>query len=228
MHWTECAFRFTGLLGKRIVVYDQRRYKRLRLLIGKLNKERKRQAQKIDILCNDLIAAQRDFIKKLGTISYTANFYKAIVGATDLNNLLCTASKLIKDEIPDANVAFFLREQDNFDVHMFEIEQAINLEKQRIENCFSRELVSNVCKANRICTLEDMFAMGLEGNLVELNRICAATIPLGLSGSSLGFILIYRSSENKLVTDELRNIAAIAPGLSQAIKSCQLLLHPAE
>ena len=86
----------------------KQRYRRLRLLIGELNKERKRQAKKIDILCNDFISAHRDFIKRLNTINFTANFYEAIVGTTDLSGLLYTAGKLIKDEIPDSKVAFFL------------------------------------------------------------------------------------------------------------------------
>src|SRR4030042_2909362 len=90
----------------------KQRHKRLRLLIGKLNKERKKQTKKTDILCNDLIAAQRDFIKRLDTIRCTANFYEAIAGITEMSNLILLASKLIKDETADANVAFFLRQAD--------------------------------------------------------------------------------------------------------------------
>ncbi|MFQ6036088.1 MAG: hypothetical protein ACE5NM_09630, partial [Sedimentisphaerales bacterium] len=76
----------------------KQRHKRLRLLISKLNKERRKQAKKIDMLCNDLIAAQRDFIRRLSTISFAADFYKSIIGITDLSRLLSIASKLIKDE----------------------------------------------------------------------------------------------------------------------------------
>jgi len=200
----------------------------MRLLISKLNKERKKQAKKIDILCNDLIAAQRDFIEKLKTISFTANFYEAIVGTTDLSSLFYTAGKLIKEEIPDANIAFFLRQQDNFELHLFESDHPITLEKQRPENCFTSEWVDNICKLNKICTLDDMFAMGLQGNLIGLNKISAVTIPLGLFGPSLGFILIYRSSQNKLTPDELNNISAVTRGLSRAIQSCRVLLHSAD
>jgi len=222
-------------------VDDKQRYRKLRLLIKKLNKERKKQAKKIDILCNDFIAAQRDFIKKLGTISFTANFYESIVGTTDLNTLVYTAGNLVKDQISDANVAFFLRKQDSFELHMFggpqtqkdalgnaESDQPIAPERQELENCFTSELVDNICKSNKICTLDDMFAMGLEGNLIRLNKISAATIPLGERGLSLGFILIYRSSQNKLTAEELSNIAAVAPGLSRAIAARQTLLHPAD
>ncbi len=203
----------------------KQRYRRLRLLISKLNKERKKQAKKIDILCNDFIAAHRDFIKKLDTISFAANFYETIVGTTDLSSLVLTASKLIKDEIHDANVTFFLRQTDNFKLHMSESDQPILLEKQGLENCFTPEVVDNICKSNKICTLDDMFAMGLQGNLTRLNKISAATIPLSQAGPSLGFILIYRSAQNKLTSDELNNIAATAPGLSQAIASCQAPCH---
>ena len=56
---------------------------KLRLLFKKLNKERKRQAEKIDILCNDLIAAHRVFIKKLDAVGTTAQFYKSILGSRD-------------------------------------------------------------------------------------------------------------------------------------------------
>jgi len=206
----------------------KQRYRRLRLLISKLNKERKKQAKKIDILCNDLIAAQRDFIKRLDTISFTANFYETIAGITELSSLILLASKLIKDETADANVAFFLRQADNFELHIFESTQPILLEKQGLENCFTPEVVDNICKSNKICTLDDMFAMGLQGNLTRLNEISAATIPLSQLGPSLGFILIYRSSQNKLTADELNNIAAISPGLSRAIASCRVLCQSAD
>jgi len=205
-----------------------KRYRRLRLLLSKLNKERKKQAQKIDILCNDFVTAQRNFIKKLNTISFTAGFYEAIVGTTDLDNLILVTSKLIKNEIPDANVAFFLCQADNPELYMSESDQAITQERQHIENCFTAELVGNICKSNKICTLDDMFAMGLQGNLVELNKISAVTIPLGQPGQTPGFILIYRSSEKKLTPDELNNIAAITCGLSRAIACCQALPRPVD
>jgi len=209
-------------------VEHKQRPERLRLLASKLNKERKKQAQKIDILCNDLIAAQRNFIKRLDTISFAANFYKSIVGTIDLNSLLYIAGRLIKDEIDDVNVAFFLRQQESFELHLFESDQPITFEKQHLENCFTPELVDNICKLNKICTLEDLFAMGLQVSPAMLNRISAATVPLSEFGPSPGFILICRSSENKLTTDELSNVAAVACGLARAIQSCQTLSHLTE
>ncbi|MHC4160222.1 MAG: hypothetical protein ACYSSO_14210 [Planctomycetota bacterium] len=200
----------------------KQRHTRLRLLTKKLNKERKKQAKKIDILCNDLITAQKEFIRKLNTISFTADFYETIIGTTDITSLIFTAGKLIKDQISDANIVFFLRQAENLELHMFESDQPITMEKQHLENCFAPEVVENICKSNKICTLEDMFAMGLAGSPAGLNKLSAVTIPLGRLGPSLGFILIYRSSKNKLTADELNNISAITGGLSEAITSCMV------
>ena len=205
----------------------KQRHRRLRLLIRKLNKERKKQAKKIDILCNDFISAQRDFINRLNTINFTANFYEAILATTDLSSLLYTASKLIKDEISESKVTFFLLQNDTFELYMFESDRPITLEKQHLENCFTPELVDNICKSNKLCTLDDMFAMGLQDNLVRLSKISAVTVPLRRSGSSLGFILIYRVSGDKLIPNELTNISAVTCGLSRAIQSQQALLHSA-
>lgn len=207
---------------------DKQRHRRLRLLIKKLNKDRKKQNLKIDILCNDLIAAQRNFIKRLSIISFAANFYESILGTTDLNKLLYTAVEFIKAENEDANVTFFLRQEENFELHMFESGRPIAIEKQYIENCFNQELMDSISRSNKVCTIDDMFAMGLHGNLNELNKISAVTIPLGLLGSSLGFILIYRSSENKLTADEISRISAAISGLSRAITSCQTLSSAAD
>ncbi|MHC4587330.1 MAG: hypothetical protein ACYS3N_22620 [Planctomycetota bacterium] len=204
---------------------DKQRHRRLRLLIKKLNKQRKKQAKKIDILCNDFIGAQRDFIKSLKTISFIANFYESIIGITDLNSLLYSTVKLIKEENTETNVTFFLRQSDNFELYMFESERPITLEKQHLENSFTPELMGNICKSNKVCTLDDMFAMGLQGNLTGLNKISGVTIPLGMQGSSLGFILVCRSSENKLTAEDINNISAVSRGLSRAIQSCQATLH---
>lgn len=218
------------------VVEDKQRQRRLRLLIKKLNKVRRKQAQKIDILCNDLIAAQREFIRRLGTISFVANFCESIVGTTDLNNLLSTAVKLIKAEIGRTNISFFIYQgteqgTEAVQVHMFQSSDETALDSGEIqepgpgqlESCFGPELVENICRSNKVCRLHDMFAAGLQCNLAELNKVSAVTIPLGQFGSSLGFMLVYRSSQDRIVTEDIQRITAITHGLSRAISSCQAL-----
>ena len=203
----------------------ENRHQRLQSLIKKLNSERKKQAKQIDILCNDIISAQRDFIKRLKTIDFRANFYESILGATDLNCLLAASATIIKDETNDANITFFLRNTDTFEIYTFDENPD---GKHNIESCFSQELMNNICMSNRICKTEDMFAMGLHGNWTSLNTISAAAIPLSSAGSVLGFILMYRSSAKKLTQEEIKNISSISQGLAQAIYSCRTLMHSSD
>jgi len=208
-------------------VNNEKRNKRLRLLIARLNKERKRQAQKIDILCNDLVAAQREFIKALKVINFSADFYEAITGLTDLNELLCTAGNLLKDEIENANVAFFLLQSRNFELHIFESDRPIDLEDRRIENYFTTESVNNIAKSNHICTIDDMLAMGLQGNPRCLEKLEAVGLPLNHRGCSLGLVLLYRPFQNPFTIEELKSISQTSTGLARSIAACRALVGSA-
>jgi len=203
----------------------KQRHKRLRLLINKLNKDRKRQAKKIDILCNDIIAAQRSFIQALNTVSFAEDFYRSIIGVTDLNKLLNIADRYIRDEIPDANVTFFLRQADGFKLHMSGNSRPITLEKHRLENCLNGELAEAISQSNKILTLDDMFAMGLQSNKIGLSKLSAVTVPLGDFPRSAGFILIYRTSSIELTSQYVDKISAVTCGLSQAIQACHVALQ---
>ena len=202
---------------------QQLRHKRLRLLVSKVNKDRKRQAKKIDILCNEIIAVQKTFIKNLETISFTAGFYESIMGTMDMNILFRMADGFIKEKIADANIAFFLRQSESFELHIPDSDQPISLDDQRLENSFTAEMVNEICSANKICTLSDLLETGLQVSPAWLNKVRAATIPLGRFDNSAGFILVYRLSENGFTAGQLNYISAITPGLSSAIRSCRLV-----
>jgi len=201
------------------------RQKRLRLLVRKLNKERKRQASQVDILCNDLIGAQREFMRRLNHVGFAARFYKGLLGTADLRGLLIQAGRLIRDELPGARVVFFLRQAEGCDSHLSGAEPVEGVEDMKLEEYLTSGLATAVCKSNRLCTMEDLFDMGLEGDRRELNRLSAATVPLNDLGRSLGFVLLCRAAEHPLHSDELERMTLIACGLSQAIRGCGLPLH---
>lgn len=226
--------------------------KRLRLLISQLNKERKRQAKQIDILCNDFVCSQKDFIKALGVISFSADFYEGTAGITDLNELLGTAGRHIQEQIPETNVVFFLLRGNNgkyqeanhadgqtsFEMHIFEsgeptdpLIQENNSEERRIENFFTAELVGNISSSNRVCGIDEMLRMGLQCSGVCLEKISAAALPLTSNRGTPGFILVYRSSQRPLTVDEINCISQITPGLSRSVSACRAaspVIQPAQ
>lgn len=200
------------------------RWKRLLELTRKVRANKKQQDKKIDILCNDIISAHKDFIKKLDTISFTANFYESIIGITDQKVFFNTAGNLIEQQVCNCQIAFFLRTHDSYELYMFENNQTNTQTKNHLENCFTAELVDNICKANKICDIDEMFAMGLAGNLGLLKKTSGYSVPLIRFGTSVGFILIYRAKENPITDNELANVTSVTPGLSKAIESYQAML----
>lgn len=207
---------------------DDQRYKRVRLFLRKLNRARRAQAKKIDILCNDIVSAQRDFIVRLQTFSFVVDFYEALVGLADLTTILRTTARAVNSVVYDASVVFFLLEGHGYQIHIFDSEQPVNIDAEQFEEIFTSELVRDICHSYKLCLAEDMFAMGLQGNLSVLNKVTFAGIPLSQDGTSVGFLLVYRSAQKGLQADELNKVAAIIPGLSRAIKSAQVVSHSAE
>ena len=201
------------------------RHKRLRLLIKKLNKERKRQASQVDILCNDMIGAQREFMRRLNHIGFAARFYKGLLGVTDLRNLLAQAGHLIREELTDARVVFFLRQAEGCEGHVYGPQPVEGVDEVKLEEYLTPGLASAICKSNRLCMMDDLFGMGLEGNRQVLNKLSAATVPLNDLGRSLGFVLLCRASEHPLQNDELERMTLVACGLSQALQGCGLPMH---
>lgn len=167
-----------------------------------------------------MLAVQRQFIERLNGVTFAAAFYKAIIGTTDLSELLNISGRLIAQQLQPVQVAFFLRKESGFDMHMLESDHPISLEEQGIENSFTESLVENVCKANRPCSLEDLFSLGLEGNPAWLGAVRAGTVPLSSGGKSIGFVLICRAGEKPMNTRQLTYVSAVAEGLSRAIGSC--------
>jgi len=197
------------------------RQKKVRKLVRQANQKHKKQAKQIDILCNDLLEFQRDFIQKLNKLSFKAAFYETIIGISDLNQLLNTTATLIRHHNPTANVAFALRDDHNFVFHFFENQLPGPIEQQPLADSFTPKLVDSICQANKPCMLDDLLAMGLQVNPALLAKISLAAFPLVQPAHTLGFLLIYQPSDSPATTAELNHLAGITPGLSQALRTCR-------
>ena len=201
------------------------RHKRLRLLLKKHNKQRKQQSKQIDILCNDMIGAQREFIRRLDNVGFAARFYKHLLGATDLYTLLTRAGGLIAEELPGTNVAFFLRRPERCQMHTSASDHAIGADDLHVEDWFSPEVVDAICKQNRPCTMDDLVGFGFAVHATTRHEASMATVPLSDLGRSLGFVLVYRRGPLPISARELERVGLITCGLSRAVQGCRMPLH---
>jgi len=200
------------------------RYKRLRLLIRKVNKQRKQQANQIDILCRDLIGAQRSFLHRLQDVGFAAEFYRSLLGCADVNGILARAGRIIKQELPGTGVTFFLRQPDGCELHACPGDESLYGEQQGPHECFDPDLVESICKHNRACTLEDILDVGANGDLGTLSRFSLVTLPLSDLGRSLGFVLIYCPRPQVLNMADVHRIVPVMRGLAQAVRAVRVPL----
>ncbi len=195
------------------------RRKRLRLLLRRLNQQRKRQASQIDILCNDLIGAHRSFLQRLQDLGFAAEFYRSLLGGTDVNGILARAGRVIKEELPGAEVTFFLRQPDGFELHTCPGDESLYGEHQGPQDDFDPELVDSICKHNQPCTHDDIVALSTGSTPAALQKYSLATLPLSDLGRSLGFVLLYCPLPQVLSAAEVRRISPVMRGLAQAIRA---------
>jgi hypothetical protein len=202
------------------------RHKRLRTLVRNVNCQRRRQARQIDILCRDLIGAQRRFIRHLDTISFTAAFYKSLLGIRELGRLLDTAGHTLGQQVSDAHLVFHLRQHGLFRRYGFDSEAEVASDQVRLVDCLTTELAEGICRANKTCSLDDLLALGLQASPAVVSRLSAVTIPLCHGGRSLGFILLCRRNDQPLTCAEIHRVSAIAPGMAAAVEACEVVTSP--
>ncbi len=199
------------------------RHKRLRLLLKKMNQQRKRQASQIDILCHDLIGAQRSFLRRLQDLGFAAEFYRSLLGCTDIEGVLARAGRIIKQELPGTGVTFFLRQPDGCTVHACAGDESL-FGEQGPHEWLDPDLVENICKRNRLCTLDEVLALSAGGDLAPLRRFSLVTLPLSDLGRSLGFALIYCPRPQVLNPADVRHIGPALRGLAQVVRAVRVPL----
>ena len=203
-------------------VLHKRDNKRALKVIRSLHSCQKKQTDKIDLLCRDMVAAHREFSCKLATLSFVTSFYESILGCANLEGLLNSAIDSIRESAKDTDAAVFLLSEGGFDVHVAAAGVADSVEKGQFQNWFTRELVNTIGQMNHVCSLEQLLKMGLQGPPAIMKTISLAAIPLGQLGRSVGFVLVYRPAHRTLQREELSRLAAISTGLREAIQSFQM------
>lgn len=193
--------------------------KRALKVIRDLRNSRRKQSEKIDILCHDMVSAHRDFSMKMAQLNFVVSFHESLLRCTEMEELLDTAVKGIRDAVCEADAAVILLSENGFDVHIADHSSSEPVEKKQFRHWFTRNMVNTISQMNRICTLDELLRMGLQGPPGMIKTVSLAAIPLGRLGQGVGCILLYRRAEMPLQTEELSRVAAISGGLREAIQS---------
>jgi len=193
---------------------QKNRHKRLRLMVKALNKDRKKQGKQIDLLCHDLIDAQRAFVKRLETISFAANLYKTLLGIQDTEHILQILVNEVQSILPGMDVNFVLRQADGCKI--CPVETTTRDEGHPVD-LFDGDFVDAVCKVNKICHLDDLLGIGLALSPQKASRIQMTTLPLPQGGRCMGLIVLTSPANAKISNQMIEQIALVGSGISQAV-----------
>ena len=146
-------------------------------------------------------------------------FYESLLGCSGVEEVLDRTIGLIRTHIDRAGAAVFVIEASGFDVHLAKSPDNGQVEKTHFQSWFSRDMVQQISQTNRVCMLDELLRMGLMASPSSLKSLSVAAVPLGRLGLGVGFILVYRTVERPLLAEELSRVAAIAPGVREAVLS---------
>jgi len=198
---------------------DKAREKRVRRLVSRLNRARKSQAKKIDILCNDLVGTQRSFLKQLTAMRTLLDFQQTLAGQVNLENLLESAASMMQDWIDDVNVAVYTH--GSFRTHLVDCQILPNFDYEAFEQCFTSETIEAICSSRKCLDLDSLLMAGLQASPKLIKPICAVAVPL-INAESRAFILLYRPAQKPIVADHLKLISSVIPFLSKSMNACQM------
>jgi DNA-binding response OmpR family regulator len=89
-------------------VKSENRIERLRHAVRRLNDARRLVTRKVDLLCNDLVAAYGDLSRQLDLVRIVESFRGVVVTSEDLEQMLCHAMDWILRQMGYSNVAIWL------------------------------------------------------------------------------------------------------------------------
>ena len=193
---------------------QQNRNERVRLMVKALNKDRKKQARQIDLLCHDLVDAQRAFVKRLETIGFAAGLYKLFLGVQDIEQVLRILSNEVQSLLPSMEVNFVFRQANGCKIYPLE---TTTRDEGHPVDAFDGPVSDAVCKANKACDLSDLLGMGLAVSPQKASRIQMTTLPLPQGGRSIGFIVLTSPATTKVPAHIIEQIALVGSGISQAV-----------
>ncbi len=194
------------------------RNKRLRKLVKAANKERKKLARQVEILCKDMISAQRELIENVKNMSFSSKFYENLLSSQNMDQLLASAAEQIGEFTENSEISFLLKNDDDYEVYGFH-SCMDNEESFPIKKSFNKELFQIICRENKTFDLQQLLDAGLCANLGIVKKYNAVAIPLNHFGQVPGFIFLCRTADNKFKDGEIKKIQEINPGLSKAIFS---------
>ena len=120
------------------------RHSRLRRLCASVNRNRRQLRDKVNLLCGDLVEANRELTETMHHIRRAYDLQSSLVGEFDLHCLLHKGLRHIQDDIGDTHTALYLCRTESFEGHVVCPDQAQRGSLLETEGMLGRVIVADV------------------------------------------------------------------------------------
>jgi len=190
---------------------SESRIERLRMAVRKLNDARRLVTRKVDLLCNDLVAAYGDLSRQLDLVRMTESFRGVVISSDDLEQMLCHAMDWILRQIGYSNVAIWLAGPDpDFQLGAY-MKYTISGEPALTEAM--RQGLLQVLRRDGMIHLSagDAAKILTADELRHLRNQTILGIHCTYLGESLAGIVLFRDGSKPFSEDDAATLRAIAP-----------------
>lgn len=197
---------------------NRRKVERLREAVRKLSVARKTVAKKVDLLCNDLVAAYGEISKQVDTVRVGEDFRKLTESAADLEQLLCHTMDWLMRRCGYSNIAVFLATGESFQLGAY-VKYTMASSPEMTEALLN----GLVAKAGR----EGFVRLNAEegeneltaAELRHLRGQAAIAANCTYLGDSLATLVLFRDGSSPFTPEDAETFRIIAPLVAVALAS---------
>lgn len=200
-------------------IKSENRIDRLRLAVRRLNEARRLVTKKVDLLCNDLVAAYGDLSRQLDLVRTTESFRGAITNSDDLEQMLCHGMDWILRQMGYANVAIWLAgPESDFQLGAY-MKYTIPGDTGLTEAM--RGGVLELLRRDGLVHLDAAQAIKIltAGELHYLRDQTLLAIHCTYLGESLASIVLFREGNKPFTDEDVTTLRAIGPVFAVALAS---------
>ncbi|MDB5299508.1 MAG: sigma-54-dependent transcriptional response regulator, partial [Phycisphaerales bacterium] len=207
---------------------QERRFARLKVAVKRLNESRRTISRKVDLLCNDLIAAYGDLSKQLDGVRTQEGFRKFIENAKDLEQLLCHAMDWMLRQLGYANVAVYLAGEDG-EFQLGAYMKYTIAGDAPVTDALKRVLLPPTSREGLLhLPAKDFQGQFTPAELTTLKNQDVLGVNCTYLGESLAAILFFRDQRSAFSADDEALLKAISPIFAVALASVVRDSRPAE
>jgi FixJ family two-component response regulator len=207
----------TALHRNSVRAKSENRIDRLRVAVRRLNDARRLVTKKVDLLCNDLVAAYGDLSRQLDLVRTTESFRGVITSSDDLEQMLCHSMDWMLRQMGYANVAIWLAGPDpEFQLGAY---MKYTIAGDPVMTEAMRDGLLQIVRREGLVHLaaDEASEVLSSAELVHLKGQTILAIHCTYLGESLASIVLMRDGDKPFNADDVTTLRAIGPVFAVAL-----------